>query len=130
MTYDDIYKGVATVLSMTLNINPEDITPTASLRNDLGIESIDYLDVLFRLEREFNIAIPRDDLFPESLSQIDPKFIQDGKITDEGLALIKDKLPFADVTAMEHDCDITNLITVGMISRYIDNRLNNPRQTQ
>ena len=54
-----------------------------------GAESIDFLDIVFRLEREFGIKIPRGELFPEAIFQGDPEFVQNGKVTDKGLAELR-----------------------------------------
>jgi len=68
-----------------LNVNEEDIKPTATLQGDLGAESIDFLDIVFRLERTFAIRIPRGELFPESIFHGDPEFVQNGRVTERGL---------------------------------------------
>src|SRR5580693_9513630 len=75
---EEIYGKVARVLVECLDVEEDDLTPTATLQGDLGAESIDFLDILFRLEREFDIKIPRGELFPESVFRGDPDFVQDG----------------------------------------------------
>jgi acyl carrier protein len=82
----EIHTRVARVLVETLNADKEDVTPAATLQGDLGAESIDFLDIVFRLEQEFNIRIPSDELFPDSILQGNPAFVQDGRVTDQGLA--------------------------------------------
>ena len=77
---------VSATLVEALNVDEEEIKPTSTLQGDLGAESIDFLDIVFRLEREFGIKIPRGELFPESIFQGDPEFVQNGKVTDKGLA--------------------------------------------
>jgi acyl carrier protein len=69
---DEIYGKVARVLVESLNVDEGDVTPRAALQGDLGAESIDFLDIVFRLEREFGIRIPRGELFPESCSRAIP----------------------------------------------------------
>ena len=68
-----------------LNVDEDQVTPQATLQGDLGAESIDFLDIVFRLEREFGIKIPRGELFPESIFQGDSDMVQDGKLTSKGL---------------------------------------------
>jgi hypothetical protein len=100
------------------------------LQGDLGAESIDFLDIVFRLEREFGIKIPRGELFPESIFQGDPEFVQDGKVTERGLAELKARMPFADLGQFEANPEvsgISNLFTVEMITRYIQGKLNEPQ---
>ena len=71
---DEIYSKVADTLVEALNVDEEEIKPTSTLQGDLGAESIDFLDIVFRLEREFAIKIPRNELFPEAIFNGDPDF--------------------------------------------------------
>jgi acyl carrier protein len=98
------------------------MAPEATLQGDLGAESLDFLDILFRLEREFGIRIPQAELFPEAIFKGDPKFVQDGKVTDQGLDELRQRLPFADLRVLEQNrllTSIPDLFTVGLITRYI-----------
>jgi acyl carrier protein len=120
------------VLTEALNADEGDITPGATLQKDLGAESIDFLDIVFRLEREFGIKIPRGELFPESIFQGDPDFVQDGRVTDKGLAELRTRMPFADLGAFEGDrrlSAVPDLFTVGLLSRYVAWKLGRDGQT-
>src|SRR5881392_3774133 len=94
MTREEIYSKVQGVLVDALGVDEEDVTPDAALREDLGAESIDFLDIVFRLEKAFTtdpanpFKIPRGELFPEDLQamQNDPTLITGGKVTLAGLA--------------------------------------------
>jgi acyl carrier protein len=122
MTQDEIYQKVSSTLVEALNVDEDQINPQATLVGDLGAESIDFLDIVFRLEREFGIKIPRGELFPESIFQGDPEFVQDGKITPKGLSELRAKMPYADLTKFETNPDfegLRDLFTVDLISRYI-----------
>jgi acyl carrier protein len=122
MTQDEIYQKVSSTLVEALNVDEDQISPQATLQGDLGAESIDFLDIVFRLEREFGIKIPRGELFPESIFQGDPEFVQDGKITPKGLAELRAKMPYADLSKFETNPDfegLRDLFTVDLISRYI-----------
>ena len=68
----DIYGKVRRVLAESLGVDEDEIMPAARLQEELGAESIDFLDIVFRLEREFGIHIPRGELFPESVFGNDP----------------------------------------------------------
>jgi len=125
-TQEEIYTKVSATLVEALNVDEDEIKPTATLQGDLGAESIDFLDIVFRLEREFGIKIPRGELFPESIFQGDPEFVQNGKVTDKGLQELRSKMPFADLGAFESDpqvSNLSNLFTVNMITRYIQGKL-------
>ena len=129
MTQDDIYKKVSNTLVEALNVDEEEIQPNSTLQGDLGAESIDFLDIVFRLEREFAIKIPRGELFPESIFQGDPEFVQEGRVTPRGLQELRDRMPFADLSNFEANPEvsaISDLFTVNMITRYIQGKLGQP----
>ena len=129
---EEIYSKVSATLVEALNVDEEEIKPTSTLQGDLGAESIDFLDIVFRLEREFGIKIPRGELFPESIFQGDPEFVQNGRVTAKGLAELKARMPFADLTKFEENPElsgISDLFTVEMITRYIQGKLTSPNGT-
>jgi acyl carrier protein len=122
----EIYEKVSSTLVDALNVEQEEIKPTSTLQGDLGAESIDFLDIVFRLEREFGIKIPRNELFPESIFQGDPDFVQNGKVTPKGLDELRQKMPFADISRFEKNPELTaisDLFTVEMITKYIEGKL-------
>jgi acyl carrier protein len=126
MTQDEIYKKVSSTLVEALNVDESEISPRSTLQGDLGAESIDFLDIVFRLEREFGIKIPRGELFPESIFQGDAEMVQDGKVTDRGLAELKARMPFADLNHVETNrevAQISDLFTVDLIARYVQGKL-------
>jgi acyl carrier protein len=123
---DEIYTKVSATLVEALNVDEEEIKPTSTLQGDLGAESIDFLDIVFRLEREFGIKIPRGELFPESIFQGDPEFVQNGKVTEKGLDELRTRMPFADISKFEKNPELAGigeLFTVEMITRYIKGKL-------
>jgi acyl carrier protein len=123
---EEIYQKVSATLVEALNVEEDEISPASTLQGDLGAESIDFLDIVFRLEREFGIKIPRNELFPESIFQGDPDFVQNGKVTQKGLDELRQKMPFADISKFEKNPDLTalsDLFTVDMITKYIEGKL-------
>jgi len=127
-TQTEIYTKVSATLIEALNVDEGDITPAATLQGDLGAESIDFLDIVFRLEREFGIKIPRGELFPESIFQGDPEFVQNGRVTQKGLDELRARMPFADLSKFAADPQVTHLsdlFTVELITRYIQGKLEN-----
>ena len=80
-TKDEVYEKIKVALTDALGVDEEDIKPAATLVGDLGAESIDFLDIVFRLEKAFDIKIPRNELFPEDVLT-DQKYVQDGRVTD------------------------------------------------
>ncbi|GIW88907.1 MAG: acyl carrier protein [Isosphaeraceae bacterium] len=123
-TQAEIFEKVQSTLVDALGVDEEDVRPDATLFKDLGAESIDLLDIVFRLERNFGIKIPRGELFPENVS--DPEMVADGKLTAKGLQEIREKMPFADLTEFEQDPDVEKLFdlyTVDTLVQYVANKL-------
>jgi len=122
LTREEIYARVAATLVGALNVDEDEVIPGATLQGDLGAESIDFLDIVFRLEREFDIKIARGELFPEAIFQGNPEFVQDGWVTDKGLAELRARMPFADLSEFEKDPElghVGDLFTVDLITRFI-----------
>ena len=126
MTRDEILAKVKLVLVDALAVDEEEVTPTSTLVGDLGAESIDFLDITFKIEQAFGFKIPQGELFPENVAQ-DPKYVRDAKVTPEGIAVLKSRLPHVDFTAFEQNPLVTNvgdLFTVDTLVKYIENKVN------
>ena len=126
-----IFGRVVRVVMESLNVDENEVAPAASLQNDLGAESIDFLDIVFRLEREFGIKVPRGELFPESIFQGDPEFVSDGKVTDKGMAELRLRMPYADFSGLDNDrrlSSIPDLFTVDLVARYVAWKLYNSHE--
>jgi acyl carrier protein len=124
-TYEQIFEKVQATLVDALGVDEEEVTRDATLQGDLGAESIDFLDIVFRLERNFGIKIPRGELFPENLTA-DPEWIADGKLTSKGVDELKTRLPFADISKIESDPTVDkigDLYTVDMLVQYVQSKL-------
>jgi acyl carrier protein len=134
LSRDEIYNKVQGVLVDALGVDEDEVTPTATLSGDLGAESIDYLDIVFRLEKAFTtdptkpFKIPRGELFPDDIETLksDPSIVADGKITPKGVAELKKRLPYADYTDFEKNPTIeasNSLMTVNTVVNYVEAKL-------
>ena len=126
MTHDDIFTQVRKTLVEALSVDDEQVTPAARLKADLGAESIDFLDIVFRLEKQFQVTIPREELFPESIFQGDAAFVANGKVTPAGLAALEKQMPYADLTDFKKDPrldKVEDLFTVDLIVRYLESKV-------
>ena len=124
-TKEEVFEKVRTALVDALGVDEDEVTRDATLQGDLGAESIDFLDIVFRLERNFGIKIPRGELFPENLTA-DPEWIADGKLTSKGVDELKARLPFADISKIEDDPSVDkigDLYTVDMLVQYVRSKL-------
>lgn len=126
MSRDKIFQQVQGVLVDALGVDDNEVTPEATLMGDLGAESIDFLDIVFRLEKAFGIKIPREELFPAESLMNNPQFVSNGKLTKAGLTELRKKIPHTDITSFENDPDINklgNLFTVNAIVNYVEGKL-------
>ena len=121
----ELFTKVQQTLAGALGVDEADITPEASLKRDLGAESIDFIDIVFRLEKTFDLKIPAGDLFPSHLLN-DERFVKEGIVTAEGLSELRTKLPYLELEEFAKDPQITKLadcFTVKMLLRYLNDRL-------
>ena len=126
MSRDEIMQQVQEVLVDALGVDDDEVTTEATLMGDLGAESIDFLDIVFRLEKTFGIKIPREELFPAENLMNDSEFVHNGKLTEKGLAELREKMPHTDITAFESDPDINklaDLFTVNAIVNYVEGKM-------
>lgn len=125
MNRDDIFAKVRTVLVEALAVDEDEVTPTASLVADLGAESIDFLDIVFKLEQAFGFKIAQGELFPENVAQ-DPRYVRDGKVTGEGIAALRARLPHLDFAKLESDPQLSKvptLFTVDTLCKFVAAKL-------
>jgi len=125
MTETEVFAKVQETLVDALGVDDDEITPQATLTGDLGAESIDFLDIVFRLEKAFNIKIPRGELFPDNILN-NPEFVQNGRLTDAGLKELRLRMPHADLSEFEKNPDINkmaDLFKVQTIVNYIVGKL-------
>jgi len=101
MVSDITFQGVSDVLVDALAAVEEgEVHLHSTIVGDLGAESIDFLDIIFRLEKRFGIEIPRIDLFPEDILTA-PENKDEGLINAAGMAALKERMPFADFSSFE-----------------------------
>lgn len=119
MSEQEVFEKVQETLIEALGVDDDEVTPEATLTGDLGAESIDFLDIVFRLEKAFDIKIPRGELFPDNILN-NPEFIQDGKLTETGLAELKERMPHADFSDFEQDPDINKMAELFKVQTIVN----------
>ena len=127
MSRDEIFEKVQEVLVDALAVDDDEVTDEATLMGDLGAESIDFLDIVFRLEKAFGIKIPREELFPAESLMNDSELVHNGKLTEKGLTALRENMPHTNITSFEKDPDINklgDLFTVNAIVNYVEGKLN------
>ena len=116
-----VFEKVREALVDALGVDDDEVTEDATMVGDLGAESIDFLDIVFKLEKAFGISIPRDELFPDDILT-NAEYVNDGKVTADGLAKLKERMPFADLSRFEDNPlvqDFGNLLTVKDLCNYV-----------
>lgn len=124
-TQEEVFAKVQEALVEALGVEEDEVTPEAKLQGDLDAESIDFLDIVFRLEKAFDIKIERGELFPEDILT-DKAYLADGKLTAEGLQKLKERMPFANLDAFESNPVVQNLgkqLTVQDMCKFVEHKL-------
>jgi acyl carrier protein len=122
---EEVFEKVQAALVDALGVDDDEVTPEATMVGDLGAESIDFLDIVFKLEKAFGINIPREELFPDDILT-NSSFVKDGKVTPDGIAELKKRLSWADLSKFEQNPrvqDFGNLLTVNDLCRYVQSKL-------
>ncbi len=130
MNRADIEKHVTEVLVDALGVDDSDVTPDATLAGDLGAESIDYLDIVYRLEKKFAtpekpFKVQQGELFPENL-MTDPGLVVGGKVTEAGMQLLRDRMPhiaLGDFAADPQVTKLSSLFTVKSLCDFVERKL-------
>ena len=124
-TKDEVFAGVRDALVEALAVDDEEVTLGATLVDDLGAESIDLLDIVYRLEKTFAIKIDRSELIPEDLLT-DTQYVVDGKLTAVGLEELKKRMPGKDLGDFEKNPmvqNISTILTVQDMCTLVENKL-------
>ncbi|MCX5665317.1 MAG: acyl carrier protein [Planctomycetota bacterium] len=124
MSHDEIFKKVQGVLVDALGVDDDEVTPNARLTTDLHAESIDFLDIVFRIEKAFGFKIGQGELFPDNIN--DPKYVTDGVVNAAGLALLKEKMPHVYFTAFSADPKlekVSEVFTVDSLVKFVESKL-------
>ncbi len=126
MNREDIFEKIQEVLDDALGVDEDEVTPDASLTSDLGAESIDFLDIVFRIEKTFDFKISQGELFPENLTE-NADWVSDGNLTDAGLAMLKERMKHVDFSSIEEGdrsiSKIGDLITVNSLVNFVEIKL-------
>ncbi len=126
MSRDEIFDEVKEVLIDALGLDDDEVSESATLMSDLGAESIDFLDIVFRLEKSFGIKIPREELFPAESLMNNPEYVSNGKLTESGIAELKAKMPHTDTSAFQENPNVNklgDLFTVAAVVNFVEGKL-------
>jgi acyl carrier protein len=122
MTSDEINAAVKDALVAALGVDEDEVSPNATVLGDLGAESIDLLDILFRLERKVGVKIQAADLAAYVQGGISDEEFGDaaGKITAKGLAQLKKVMPQIDTTALAGKLEAEKVMSLFTVENLVD----------
>jgi len=126
MSEEEVLKKVQSVLVDALGVDEDEVTPTSTLVGDLGAESIDFLDIVFRLEKAFGIKVNQGELFPELLQGQDAKYVVEGKLTDAGMAELRARIPYVNLDEFDKSrqvAEFANVFTVSDLAKFVATKL-------
>ena len=125
MNVAGIFPQVQAIVADVLVVDEEEVSLKSRLIADLGAESIDFLDLVFQLEREFNVKIPRGQLEKDARGELsDAEFEQGGVITDKGINALKSHFSEVDAADFKDNLkvnEIPMLFTVETFCKLIVN---------
>jgi len=120
---DDVFPKVADIIADALARDRAEVRPESRLIADLGAESIDFLDIVFRIEQAFAIQIPRGQILDEARGELSQdEFQRDGVLTPAGLARMRtvlDEVPAERIAAGLRIDDVPQLFTVATFCKAV-----------
>ncbi len=122
---EEVLAKVQDVLEDALGVDEDEVSVDATLMGDLGAESIDVLDIMFRLEKAFSIKIPKEELLPAEVME-NPDYVVNDRVTAEGLKKLQEVMPHADLSDFVTSPEISripDLLTVGTIVKFVQAKL-------
>ena len=117
----EIYDGVTEVLWNALGVDRDEITLDSKLVEDLGAESIDWLDIVFKIEKRFSIKVPFGELFP---SLREEHFRDEGNINKKGMDYLERYHPHIKIDKKRSRLILADYITVESVVNYVQGKLN------
>ena len=119
-TESEIFEKVRGAVVEALAVDDEEVTPEARLTEDLGAESIDFLDIAFQLEKAFGIQIKPNELIMDNL--VDDRYVQDGELTNAGMEEVRRRVPGGSLELLEQTrtvSDVRSVFTVETLIRFV-----------
>lgn len=122
MEREAIFERVRVIIADVMELDEDEINLDSSLIDDLGMESVDFIDISARVEEEFNIEIAEGELWNFGKIFADENNMKEGKITSQGVKYLREKFPggdFQEVKPGTSVADIISLIKVKFIVNYV-----------
>ncbi|GAA4725739.1 acyl carrier protein [Brevibacillus fulvus] len=114
MTQEQVYELIKGALVEAIGVDEEEIGPEKTLLGDLGAESLDLLDVLFRISRKTGVKVTMDDITAMIQGEVPDEDFEtaDGLLSDKGLEQLKRSLPQIDVESLRGKFEADRVLTL------------------
>jgi acyl carrier protein len=117
-----IESTIAAAIRKALTRDVGEITSDTSLVADLAVDSLDLVEIVYDVEEAFDIQLEPDELFPQRLLR-DPNYVQDGAITEAGVAKLAEQFTFTDPPAIVPGTPVAEvaakLLTIRVFTDYV-----------
>lgn len=124
----EIEEKIAAAIRKALTRDVGDITSDTSLVADLGVDSLDLVEIVYDVEEAFDIQLEPDELFPQRLLR-DPNYVQDGAITREGVTKLAEQFSFTPLPPIAAGTPVSDvaakLLTMRVFADYVAHVLAN-----
>ncbi len=120
---DEVFKVVQSCFADALGLDDDEVTLDAYVIDDLGAESLDFLDIAFRLEEAFEIKIPRGEIQEKAEAEAaagDEPFEIDGVLTPTGLAKLREALPEVPDDQFRDDLTVREIPTLFTVETFVN----------
>jgi acyl carrier protein len=114
---------VMKALCDSLALEQAEVMETSNILSDLGADSLDLLDILFRVEEETGVRLEREELFPAFLWENETEYVQDEKLTEAGREKVLEVFPFLHKDQVANVESPRALLTVGLLVKIINHKV-------
>jgi acyl carrier protein len=126
----EIEAAIEASIRKALNRDLGEITPETSMISDLGVDSLDLVEIVYGVEEAFDVEIAAEELFPQRLLR-DPAYVQDGKISAEGVAKLNEQFSWTTLPPIAPGTDVNDIpplvSTVRVFTDYVEHAIRTAR---
>ena len=123
MDRDQVFEVVRGCFAEALGLDEDEVMLDSLVIEDLGAESLDFLDIAFRLEEAFGIKIPRGDIQQkaeeEAAAGAEP-FEVDGVLTELGLRKLREAMPEVPEDRFREDLTVREIPTLFTVETFLN----------
>jgi len=120
---NEVFLIVRNCFAEALGLDDDEVELDSLVIEDLGAESLDFLDIAFRLEEAFGIKIPRGDIqrqAEEEATGSEEPFEVDGVLTEAGLAKLREAMPEIPADRFRVGLNVREIPTLFTVETFLN----------